>query len=183
MKKLLSLKNRNYTKFYNIYKMIPVICGLLTLVGGLIFGILDAIEEITGIGEAGLFAVIIWSIIGAVGALIVLFIMSITMSPTIVRTDATVGILNALKCNNGTSSIYNEESGNGNAREDEFNNGDSKENCGKIRNSCANVCKKIIDCFKNLPKTTKIVISIIISLIIVAFLFIYIAMGKGLGLR
>ena len=95
MKKL--FLNPDYTPFYRIYKLLPSIFTALTLIGAIVFGIIDACMEVTAIGDLEGAAVVIWLLIGAVAAGITLWISSICIAPTIVRTDATIEILAAIK--------------------------------------------------------------------------------------
>ena len=181
MKKLSSLKNLNYTRFYGFYKMIPLIYALIILVGGFLFGIFDAIEEITDIGDTGILAVVIWTMISVIASAIVLCVTALVMSPTIVRTDATVNILNTLKHNNVSYAACDEMIKN--SQEDELSKNNPEEKNEKNHNALAESCKKVSAFFSNLSRTQKIIIVAIGSLIIGGLLFIYIAMGKGLGLR
>ena len=105
MKKLFT--NPDYSAFYKVYKLLPMIYAALVLLAGLVFGIVDACMEITEIGDLEAAAVPIWLIIGAVASAIVLWLSSIIVSPTIVRTDAIIEInkkLNPQYCNTDTNS-------------------------------------------------------------------------------
>ncbi len=88
----------NYEKMYAIYKKLPLINFISTCVLSLIWGIIDACEWITEIGyglEEG--AVFIWVLIGAVVGGIVMFFTCVSISPVILRTDATLEINNKIK--------------------------------------------------------------------------------------
>lgn len=87
--------NLDYTWFYGIYKKLPFINFIATMVISLIWGIIDWCKWITDM--AGFGGLIVWLLIGAVVGLINLFFTSIYISPAIVRTDVTVDILNAVR--------------------------------------------------------------------------------------
>ena len=87
----------NYMKYYGIYKKLPLINFISTVVIALVWGIVDAFEYITDIGELEVGAVFIWTLIGAVVGAIVMFFTAVVMSATIVRTDATIEIESKLK--------------------------------------------------------------------------------------
>ena len=89
--------NLDYTWFYGLYKKLPFINFIATMVISLIWGIIDWCEWITGIGELDFGGLVIWLLIGAVVGLINMFFTSIYISPAIVRTDVTVDILNSVK--------------------------------------------------------------------------------------
>ncbi len=89
--------NLDYTGFYGIYKKLPFINFIATMVLSLVWGIIDWCEWITEIGELEFGGLIIWLLIGAVVGLINTFFTCIYTSPTIVRTDATVAILDTIK--------------------------------------------------------------------------------------
>ena len=87
----------DYSTYYGIYKILPLIFAVLLIVGGIAFGIVDASAEVTAIGDdLGIFSAFIWALIGIVAAVIVCFLALIVMSPTVIRTDATLEILETL---------------------------------------------------------------------------------------
>ena len=91
--------NIDYKKAYNIYKKMPLISFVSTVVLALAWGILDAVEFITGIGELEFGAVVVWLLIGAVFAFIPAFLTSIIISPTVLRTDAALAVQNSIAAN------------------------------------------------------------------------------------
>ena len=77
---------------YAIYKKLPLINFIATCVLSLAWGIIDAYEWITGIGELEFGGVVIWLLIGAALGGIVMFFTCVGISPVILRTDATLEI-------------------------------------------------------------------------------------------
>ena len=87
----------NYKKMYKIYKKLPFINSIITCLLSLVWGIIDGTQWITGIGDnlEGA-AIAIWLLIGAVLAVIVMFLTCVTISPVVVRTDAALEINNKI---------------------------------------------------------------------------------------
>ena len=92
-----------YEKAYGTYKLFPAIIAAIIVFGGFVFGIIDAFEEITDIGDLEILAVFVWLIIGAVAAAILFAFAVILISPTVVRTDAVLEIAAATKNGNNNS--------------------------------------------------------------------------------
>jgi hypothetical protein len=87
-----------YLNGYGIFKILPIIAVALTIVFSVFIGIADGIEAYTIIGEElEMLAVVIWILIGFVSAAINFLITVIIISPTVVRTDATLEMAVILK--------------------------------------------------------------------------------------
>ncbi|MBR2650776.1 MAG: hypothetical protein IKD45_03875 [Clostridia bacterium] len=91
----------SYRKLYEIFKKMPLINFISTMLLAFVWAIFDAVAEITELGDLGVGAVFIWLIIGGVAAAIVSFFTALCISATVVRTDATLEILASVK--NGSS--------------------------------------------------------------------------------
>ena len=86
----------NYKKMYEIYKKLPLINFITTCVLSLAWGIIDYCEFITAISDLDFGAIFIWLLIGAAFGGIVMFFTCVAISPTILRTDATLEINNKI---------------------------------------------------------------------------------------
>jgi Zn-dependent protease with chaperone function len=103
MNKILS---PNYKKFYQLYKKMPAIAAITTMILALVWSIIDVIVFRVGRGgwftsvwEFGILrlnnpivSILIWLAIGVVLATIVWFFSALTISATITRTDAVLEI-------------------------------------------------------------------------------------------
>lgn len=101
--------NIDYKKAYNIYKKMPLISFISTVVLALAWGILDAIAWITEIVESEFGIVVIWMLIGSVFAFITAFLTSIIVSPTVLRTDAALAIQNSMSNPSSGASVSVDE--------------------------------------------------------------------------
>ena len=95
--------NIDYKKAYNIYKKLPQISFVITMILALAWGIIDWAAYITELAELGFGGLVIWLLAGTVLAAINLAFSAILISPTIVRTDATLAILGVIN-NNASAS-------------------------------------------------------------------------------
>ena len=86
----------NYKEMYEIYKKLPLINFIATCALSLVWGIIDACDWFTGIGEIGFGGVIIWLLIGAALGGIVMFFTCVGISPVVLRTDTTLEINNKI---------------------------------------------------------------------------------------
>ena len=93
--------SKSYQNMYEIYKKFPLINAILIMILTLVWAIVDYSECITSISDltfVGCF--VIWLLIGAVVAGIVAFITMVSISATIVRTDAILQIEESIKKSN-----------------------------------------------------------------------------------
>ena len=85
--------NNLYLKAYGLFKKLPFIFAGFILVTCVILGFVDAFECITELGDAfDIGAIFVWGVIGGVSAAIIGGLTMIFISPTVLRTDATLGI-------------------------------------------------------------------------------------------
>ena len=96
------MTSTNYQKIYETtYKKLPLINAILVMILTLAWAIIDYSACITGIGDLEFFGCFaIWLLIGAVAAGIVAFLTAISISATIVRTDAILQIEKSIKKSN-----------------------------------------------------------------------------------
>ena len=91
-------KTIDYKKAYNTYKKLPNIALIFTIILATIFGVIDAIVWLTALD---LFALLVWPAVGVLLGFIVRFFLTLGVSPTVLRTDATLEICNSLKNEKG----------------------------------------------------------------------------------
>ena len=94
------MTSKNYQNMYEIYKKFPLINAISIMILTLVWSIVDYNECITGISDLGFGCFVIWLLIGAVVAGIVAFITMVSISATIVRTDAILQIEENVKKSN-----------------------------------------------------------------------------------
>jgi hypothetical protein len=95
---------QDYNKFYNLYRKLPLINFIGIVSASLLFGILDATIGITPMyWDLDAVVVLIWPIIGVLVGGISYFFTMLSISPTIIRTDAIIEILEIAKQNNTKS--------------------------------------------------------------------------------
>ena len=82
----------DFKKVYNIYKKLPFIYAIFLLVAAIVWGIVDWCEYITDIGCRDFEGFAIWFAIGIASSAIVFIITTLCITPTVVRTDAVLGI-------------------------------------------------------------------------------------------
>ena len=87
------MNSDSYKDKYEIYKKLPFINAILTIILVLVWAIVDYSECITGIGDMGFLGCFsLWLLFGAAVAGIVGFITMVSISATVVRTDAILQI-------------------------------------------------------------------------------------------
>ena len=83
----------SYKKAYEFYKKSPLVNAILTLVLVLVWAIVDYCECITGISDLEIVGCLaVWLLIGSVVAGTVAFLTQISISATVLRTDAVLRI-------------------------------------------------------------------------------------------
>ena len=89
---------KSYENAYQIYKKLPLINAILIMVLTLVWAILDYDMCLTGISDLEFFGcLIIWLLIGAVIAGVTAFLTQISISATVLRTDAVLTIAENIK--------------------------------------------------------------------------------------
>ena len=96
----------DFKKIYCVYRKLPFISAIISLIPVIVWAITDWCEWITVIGELEFGGFIIWLAIGSVFSVAVYFFTSLVISPTVVRTDAVLRIEKIL--NNKNSNSFSE---------------------------------------------------------------------------
>ena len=91
-------KTIDYKKAYNTYKKLPNIALIVTIILATIWGVIDAIGLFT---DLDLFALLVWPAAGVLLGFIVRFFVTLGVSPTVLRTDASLEICDSLKNEKG----------------------------------------------------------------------------------
>ena len=95
----------DYNKSYKLYKKLPFFNFIAIVALSLIWGIIDALEYITDFVDSEFGCIILWLAIGLVLGFIVMFFTSISISHNVIRTDATVEMLEIAKKGEHSSNI------------------------------------------------------------------------------
>ena len=82
----------DYERAYETYKLLPIIAGLGFELLTIVWGILDAICWFTSLADTSIVAIIVWPLIGIPVSLLIGFVTMVTISPTVLRTDAALRI-------------------------------------------------------------------------------------------
>ena len=74
----------DYQRFYNWFKKLPMISIPLYTIGGIVFGIFDAFEDLTGLW---IFGLLVWPVVGVVIGCIVAILFAMSIAPIITIAD------------------------------------------------------------------------------------------------
>ncbi len=83
-----------YRSAYKTYKKLPTISFVITFILSFVWAIIDFSEDITGLGIEGF---VTWSVTGLFLGAIVMWLTTIAISPTVVRTDAICELVDLAK--------------------------------------------------------------------------------------
>lgn len=92
--------NPDYAFFYKIYKKIPAISAIAVAVSVFVFSIVDVSSYYIICTDFVILDLLIWWSIGAIAAFATWFISAMTVSATILRTDAMIEIESSNKTDN-----------------------------------------------------------------------------------